>query len=63
MDDQVHISAGPLAKREQVSVVTIYRWTKNNPNFPKPRKLSNGCTRWLLSEIIAWEESLSRKKA
>lgn len=58
MTDQIHVSDGQLAKREGVSKVTIWRWAKNNPNFPKPRKLSNGCTRWLLSEIQAWEASL-----
>ncbi|MEQ1785133.1 MAG: helix-turn-helix domain-containing protein [Hyphomonadaceae bacterium] len=34
-----------------VSEATIWRWTKSNPSFPKPVKLSPGCTRFSLESI------------
>ena len=46
-----------LAARFSVSRQTIWRLVKSDPTFPKPIRLTAGCTRWLLSEIEAWEES------
>jgi prophage regulatory protein len=40
-----------------VSRVTIWRWVKKG-NFPKPLKLSAGCTRFRLEDIEAWENQL-----
>ncbi|WP_339819490.1 AlpA family phage regulatory protein [uncultured Paracoccus sp.] len=36
----------------------IWKWVRNGA-FPKPIKLSPGCTRWKLSEIEAWEAQKS----
>ena len=36
---------------------TPWRLLKSDPTFPKPFRLTAGCTRWVLSEIEAWEES------
>lgn len=46
-----------LAARLSVSRQTIWRLVKSDPTFPKPIRLTPGCTRWLLSEIEAWEAS------
>ena len=46
-----------LAARYGVHRSTPWRWAKTDPAFPKPVSLTPGCTRWLLSEIIAWEQS------
>jgi prophage regulatory protein len=46
-----------LAARFSVSRQTIWRLVKSDPTFPKPIRLTAGCTRWLLSEIEAWEDS------
>ena len=46
-----------LAARFGVSRQTIWRLLKSDPSFPKPFRLTAGCTRWLLSEIEAWEDS------
>jgi prophage regulatory protein len=46
-----------LAIRFGVSRQTIWRLVKSDPNFPKPIRLTAGCTRWLLSEIETWEAS------
>lgn len=46
-----------LAIRYGVSRQTIWRLAKLDPKFPKPIRLSPGSTRWLLSELEAWEAS------
>lgn len=46
-----------LADRYGVSRVTVWRWGKTDPTFPKAVKLSDSCTRWRLSEIEEWEAS------
>ena len=33
-----------------VSISTIWRWSKIDPNFPKAHKIV-GTTRWMLSEV------------
>lgn len=52
-----YISDSSLAARFGTSRNTIWRWAAENCGFPKPVKLSPGCTRWLLAEIEAWEQS------
>ena len=49
-----YLSDKLVAKRYEVSRPTIWRWQKEN-NLPKPKKL-NGSTRWLLSDLEAWEQ-------
>lgn len=52
-----------VANRFGVDRATIWRWSKNG-KFPKPIKISDGCTRWLLREIENWEEEqASQRKA
>lgn len=46
-----------LAIRYGVSRQTIWRLAKFDPKFPKPIRLSPGCTRWLLAEVEVWEAS------
>lgn len=48
-------SDNQLARRYSVTRPTIWRWVSSDPTFPKPIKLSPGCTRWKLSDIEAWE--------
>lgn len=42
-------------ERYRVSRQTIWRWVATDPTFPPPVKLSPGCTRWKLSDLMAWE--------
>ena len=44
-----------LGARYNVHHLTPRRWLKHDPTFPKPVKLTPGCTRWKLAEIEAWE--------
>lgn len=57
-----YLSDLQIARRYGVHRTTMWRWVKANPNFPKPVALSSGCTRWKLSEIIAWEKAKEKTK-
>jgi prophage regulatory protein len=50
----VYLADKDLANRLAISRQTIWRLVKADPKFPKPVKLSAGCTRWQLSEVEAW---------
>ncbi len=53
--NQVYVSDTRLSERYGVARQTVWAWVKQG-RFPKPRKLSPGCTRWYLPEIEAWED-------
>ena len=44
------ITVKEVARMYGVSVPTIWRWSKIDPNFPKAHKIV-GTTRWMLSEV------------
>lgn len=52
---ETYLSDRQLGERYSVHHLTPRRWASEDPTFPKPVKLSPGCTRWRLSEIEAWE--------
>ncbi|PLW83311.1 AlpA family transcriptional regulator [Kineobactrum sediminis] len=56
MHSAVYLSDTAIAQRFQVSRATVWRWTRSVA-FPKPIKLSVGCTRWRLADIEAWEQT------
>ena len=55
--NEVYLTVDQVAERLGVSRDTIYRW-KRQGDFPLARKLSQGTTRWRLSDIVAWESTL-----
>jgi predicted DNA-binding transcriptional regulator AlpA len=55
--EERYLSAQDLARRYTISVQTVWRDTKHNPDIPKPIKILNGSTRWRISEIMAFEIS------
>lgn len=57
------LSDEQLASRFSVSRGTVWRWHRNDPTFPRPVKLSPGCTRWKLAEIEAWESAQAKETA
>lgn len=59
---EIYLSDRELGARFGVHHLTPRRWAREDATFPKAVKLSPGCTRWKLSEIIAWEAS-KRKAA
>jgi predicted DNA-binding transcriptional regulator AlpA len=56
-----HIRVGDVAKIYNVSVPTIWRWVKEDPNFPQPVKIF-GSTRWLNTEVEEYMVALHTKK-
>ncbi len=40
-----------------VGPATIWRWVKERPDFPKPRRLSARCTVFDTRELIAWRDA------
>ncbi|WP_392336897.1 helix-turn-helix transcriptional regulator [Loktanella salsilacus] len=51
----IYVTDRYLAARFNVHHLTPRRWLKTDPTFPKPIRLTPGCTRWKLSDIEAWE--------
>ena len=50
------LSDQAVAKRYDVSRATIWRWTSEG-RFPRPVRLTEGCTRWRESDLEQWEAS------
>lgn len=46
-----------VAERLTVSVPTVWRFAKTNPDFPKAVKLSPGTTRWRTEDVESWLDS------
>ena len=53
----LYLSDRQLAERFGVNHLTIWRWHREDPTFPRAVKLGPATTRWKLSEIEAWEKS------
>ena len=53
---------GPSARPAQaaalygVHISTIWRWTKELPDFPRPRKVGTRTTLFVLAELIAYRD-------
>ena len=43
--------------------VTFYRYLKERPDFPKPRKLSPRCVVFDADELLAWRDNQQTAKA
>jgi predicted DNA-binding transcriptional regulator AlpA len=59
----VYLSDRQLAARYNVHHLTPRRWMRDDPSFPRPVRLSPGCSRWRLSDIEAWEASKTETAA
>ena len=53
----MYLTDKQVAERYGVSRVTIWRWVKVDPAFPRPVSLSPGSSRWKAADIEAWEAS------
>jgi prophage regulatory protein len=52
------VSPKQAAKLIGVSEATLFRWVRQRPVFPRPVKLSPGCTRFRLQELLDFVASL-----
>ncbi|WP_371932766.1 helix-turn-helix transcriptional regulator [Roseibium sp. MMSF_3544] len=57
MKTDTYLSDVDLSKRWGVARPTVWRWHREDKSFPRCVKLTAGCTRWRLSEIVTWETS------
>ncbi len=57
----LYLSDRQTAQRYSVTRGTIWRWIKEH-GFPKPVRLSPGCTRWSVGDLEAWEGKQSSEK-
>ncbi|NKW92011.1 AlpA family phage regulatory protein [Rhodobacteraceae bacterium R_SAG9] len=48
-----------VAERFGVSRPTVWRWTKSKVDFPSPLKISDGVSRWRLSDLLSFEANLA----
>ena len=45
------------------SRATLWRWSKTDPTFPKPFRLSSAITVWDEREVISWLNGKKAKRA
>ena len=50
-----------LRRHIKCSRSKVWQLVKDDPNFPKPVKVTNGMTRWLWSDVHKWENALKSK--
>ena len=55
MHPATYATVKAVAGRYDCHVATIWRLLKTDPTFPKPVKISEGCTRWRIADLEAWE--------
>ena len=60
---EIYMTDRQIGARYNVHHLTPRRWLKDDPTFPRPIKLTPGCTRWRLSEIEVWEAQRAKDKA
>ena len=56
MNQSIYKSVTQVANQFGVSRATIWRWVRSG-NFPKPIKLSPGCSRWTVDATKRWADS------
>lgn len=44
-----------VAARYAITRATVWRWVTNDPDFPRPIRLSRGTTRWRTSDLVAFD--------
>lgn len=54
--NRTFMTAKQVATRYDVGVATIWRWSRDRADFPKPKKLGDNCTRWRLADLEQWED-------
>jgi len=57
MDNSLYLKDSEVAARYGVTRTTIWRWVRQGQDgFPRPVKLSPGCTRWSEALLADWEK-------
>lgn len=62
MQSNHYLTDKQVAERFSVHRATPWRWAERGA-FPKPVKLSPGCTRWRQSDVQDWEAKRGQEVA
>jgi predicted DNA-binding transcriptional regulator AlpA len=54
---ETYYTVQEVADRYKVDRSSVWRWVENEPYFPRPVKLTPGTTRWLLSDLVRFEQA------
>jgi len=59
MNQPLNISLRPKHAAEFLGIgrATLWRWSKERADFPKPRHLSSRCTIFDMAELEAWRNA------
>ena len=60
--EERYLSVKQVARRFSVAVATIWRWSTDSSDFPKPVRPGPGATRWPLDELEAFEARLRERR-
>ncbi|MGP9509522.1 MULTISPECIES: helix-turn-helix transcriptional regulator [unclassified Halomonas] len=55
-----YLTAKQVAERLGVSINTVWRWVREQDDFPKPKKLGEKTTRWRLEDVDNWANDRER---
>lgn len=55
MTDPMYLTDQQVADHFGIHRTTVWRWAVSRPNFPQPKKLGPGVTRFLLRDVEAFE--------
>lgn len=55
------LTVDEVAQRYRVGKATVWRWVKNDPNFPEPIKLSAGTSRWSEEQLRTFERHAAKR--
>lgn len=53
------VGVDAVAESLGVSEATIWRWVRETDTFPRPLRLSPGCTRWKQADLDLWLSELA----
>lgn len=58
----MYLSDKQVAARYGVTRECAWKWARELPDFPKPIKLTPGCSRWRVADLEAWEAKQAAPK-
>ena len=59
----MYLSDKQVAARYSITSECAWKWARELSDFPKPIKLSPGCTRWRVADLEAWEAAQAERSA
>ena len=58
--EETFLTADQIMQRYRIARATVWRWVRENFDFPEPVKLSSGTSRWRLSDLVAFDRSRTK---